>query len=103
MATHKIYKENNNEEIKVAIGDIVIIELPENPTTGYQWESVNLNTEILEEKQNDFISSNSGIGAGGMKKFEFEVKLAKQESIILRNVQKWSNDIFQNFTLRLYI
>lgn len=103
MTTHRVYIENNNDEIKVSVGDIVIIELPENPTTGYQWESVNLNTEVLEEKRSDFISSNIGIGSGGMKETEFEVKLARQETIILQNVQKWSNDVFQHFTLKLTV
>lgn len=103
MTTHRVYIENNNDEIKVSVGDIVIIELPENPTTGYQWESVNINTEVLEEKRGDFISSNIGIGAGGMKKTEFEVKSAIQETIILQNVQKWSHDVFQHFTLKLTV
>ena len=103
MTTHRIYMENNNHEIKVSVGDIIIVELPENPTTGYQWESVNLNNEILEEKQSVYISSNAGIGAGGMKKIEFEVKSARQETIILQNIQKWSNDVFQNFTIRLSV
>ena len=101
MTTHKIYMEHNNNEIKVSVGDLIIIELPENPTTGYQWESVNLNSEILEEKQSVFSSSNTGVGAGGMKKFEFEVKAAQEEMINFQHVQKWSNDVFQNFTIKL--
>lgn len=103
MATHKIYVGNNNDEIKVSLGDIVIIELPENPTTGYQWESVNLNTDVIREKQNSFISSNAGIGAGGMRQIEFEIILVQPETVVLQNAQKWSNDVFQYFTVKLSI
>lgn len=100
MAIHKINLDDNGSKISIADGDTIIIELPENPTTGYMWIIKNSKTEQITEKSNSYTSTSTGIGSGGTRIFEFIVKTGGGESIILDNVQRWNNDIYQTFQLR---
>ena len=100
MAIHRINLDDNGSKISIADGDTIIIELPENPTTGYIWILKNSKTQQITEKSNNYISTNTGIGSGGARVFEFIVKKGEDESIILSNEQRWNNDIYQTFQLR---
>lgn len=43
--------------------DVIILRLPENPTTGYRWALEEMDEEILKLKDSDFaLSPDSGIG-----------------------------------------
>jgi inhibitor of cysteine peptidase len=100
MATHKVNLENDDKEIIISDGDTIIIELPENPTTGYLWYPKDLSTEGIIEKSNHYFSPNTAIGSGGIRTFEFILKKGKNGNITLQNMQKWSNDIYQTFRVK---
>lgn len=99
MATHKINLDDNGGKITIADGDVIIIELPENPTTGYIWIPKDLKTEQVTKKSNNYTSINTAVGSGGLRTFEFIMKRGEGGNIILENMQKWSNDIYQTFQL----
>ncbi|TAE40617.1 MAG: hypothetical protein EAZ70_03650 [Runella slithyformis] len=99
MAIHKINSDDNGSRITIVDGDIIIIELPENPTTGYMWIPKGLKAEQITEKSNNYTLTNTGIGSGGIRTFEFIMKKGQEGNIILENMQKWSNDIYQTFQL----
>ena len=99
MAIHKVNSDDNGSTIVIADGDTIIIELSENPTTGYTWILKNSKTEQIIEKSNNYTSTNTGIGSGGTRVFEFIMKIGEGGSIILDNAQRWSNDVYQTFHL----
>lgn len=41
--------EQNHSTVEVSAGDILVIELDANPSTGFAWEVEDLNTGILEQ------------------------------------------------------
>jgi inhibitor of cysteine peptidase len=100
MNIHKINLDDNGSKITIADGDMIVIELPENPTTGYTWIPKNSKAEQITEKSNNYILTNTGIGSGGLRTFEFIMKKGEEGSIILENMQKWSNDVYQTFELK---
>ena len=99
MAIHKVNSDDNGSTIVIADGDTIIIELSENPTTGYTWILKNSKTEQIIEKSNNYTSTNTGIGSGGTRVFEFIMKIGEGGSIILDNAQRWSSDVYQTFHL----
>jgi inhibitor of cysteine peptidase len=100
MATHKVNLDHDGKEVIINDGDTIVIELPENPTTGYMWYLSEVSTEGITEKSNHYFSSNTAIGSGGIRTFEFVLKKGKNGNITLHNMRKWSNDIYQTFQLR---
>jgi inhibitor of cysteine peptidase len=61
--------DQNEEMVEVQTGDMLVIELPGNPSTGYAWEVENLDTMILEQvgeiEFNQTQSDEPIVGAGG--------------------------------------
>jgi inhibitor of cysteine peptidase len=58
---------DKGSQVSVKVGEQVAISLDGNPSTGYTWEAIGLDTAIFEQVgQATFISSNPGlVGAGG--------------------------------------
>jgi inhibitor of cysteine peptidase len=57
----RITAERMGESVEVKQGDVLVIELPANPSTGYAWEVKDLDATILEiVGEPEFIQSKSG-------------------------------------------
>lgn len=60
--------------IEVAVGDVVDVALPANPSTGYSWEVVAIDPAVLSLGPEPVFESDSDlIGAGGTMTFSFDV------------------------------
>ena len=61
------------QNVTVKLGDIVIIKLKENPTTGYSWQMDIPETDIVKVQENKYIAPNTDlVGAGGVHKWELK-------------------------------
>jgi inhibitor of cysteine peptidase len=69
MAEILVGEAQNGGTVSVAVGDAVVIRLPENPTTGYRWQvdAVTRLTLVADE----FSSVSSAPGAGGERHLRF--------------------------------
>ena len=62
----------NGRQIEVVYNSRVILQLPENPSTGYRWELKPLNDETLKLQGDTYQAPNTiTMGAGGTRVFEF--------------------------------
>lgn len=74
-------------------GQILILRLDENSTTGYRWSLPALDTEVLQLKSDDInLPSNTGIGGGGQRVFTFEANNPGQVKLQLKNLRDWVGD-----------
>jgi inhibitor of cysteine peptidase len=56
----------------------VLVTLPANPTTGYQWALINYDKSLLKLTKSHFLPpTNKLIGAGGQMQFSFKLIKAK--------------------------
>lgn len=88
-------EQDSNRDILLSIGQIAVITLAENPTTGYRWEFkiVPENQEILGNVKEKYIRQQTKlIGAGGIKEFSFRVKNAGKAEIFGYYRRAWEND-----------
>jgi inhibitor of cysteine peptidase len=70
--------------------DVIIVRLPENPTTGYRWAIEDVDEEILEPEESDFsLSPDAGIGGGGERKLSFRAKRAGIAHLELKLARSW--------------
>jgi predicted secreted protein len=72
-------EENNGAVVEVLRGSTVKIQLPENPTTGYQWSRPAFDGAFLALATNQFVPpQDARPGAGGTRQFVLRTKGAGQ-------------------------
>ena len=85
--THVLSPENLSADANV--GDIVVIRLESNPTTGYQWTPVEYNHLALKIKGRNFTPSSDLAGAGGIAEITFEAITEGESDIKLAYMRTW--------------
>ncbi len=66
-----ITNEDHEKTIDVSQGDVLVVRLPENPTTGYRWSLDEHDPARLTMQNATFSPAGAGIGAGGGRSFTF--------------------------------
>lgn len=76
MTEIKLTKNDNGKTAEAQVGESVVIELPENPTTGYIWTfEVKEGTGVAYLSNSGYVAANnSGMGGGGMRRFIVNVQ-----------------------------
>lgn len=91
MTEIKLTRNDNGKTVEAQVGDSVVIELPENPTTGYVWSlDVKERTGIAYLSNSRYTAANnSGIGGGGMSTFIVNVQSAGIATIDIKLKHPW--------------
>lgn len=98
---HEVTVAQNTQTLFVSPGDVIRIQLEENPTTGYAWK-MEETPPLLSVQKNDYeLFQNTGIGGGGKRTIELSVEQSGQASIQMKNWQRWSGDVYQTFELNV--
>lgn len=86
-------QQDNGMTLNLKVGDRFSIQLPENPTTGFQW-AINPNQDgLLTLQKTSYIpASPQLIGSGGQKIWEFKVKKAGKTNLSLKYWRPWEGD-----------
>jgi inhibitor of cysteine peptidase len=85
MAELRLGFLENNKTVAAKAGDTIVITLPENATTGFQWDVVSAPQEIVQfEGRGATPPAVGAIGAGGSEaSFRFKTHAAGSGDIIL--------------------
>jgi inhibitor of cysteine peptidase len=87
----KLTKNDNGKTVETQIGKSVVIELPENPTTGYVWVlDVKEGTDVVHLSSSRYTEvNNSGIGGGGMRTFVVNIQSSGTAKIEMKLRRQW--------------
>jgi inhibitor of cysteine peptidase len=93
-----VTEENNGGQVELEQGQILIVTLQSNPTTGYQWEVVENQESILEQSgEAQFKPSDEGeppmVGTGGWEIFRFKAISAGQMTLKLIYHRSWEEGV----------
>lgn len=81
---------DKGKKIEVHTGDMILVRLDENPTTGYQWKVGELDPQIIELQDTQFsMAPETGIGGGGIKIFTFKAKSCGTVKVQLKLKREW--------------
>ena len=98
----QIDENANGKEIELHIGDEFVINLRENPTTGFRWNSISSGEPACTLLDHAFASVGSAPGNGGNHSWHF--KAVKEGAVTIEFVYRrsWEQDRppAQSFTLR---
>ena len=94
----EVYVVDADSQVPLELGQILVVTLESNPSTGYQWEVVEDPNSILEQiGEAEFKSSDEGdpqmVGAGGWEIFRFKAVSAGQMNLQLVYRRTWETGV----------
>jgi predicted secreted protein len=91
MTEHHVSLDDAGTTVRVAPGDLVVLELLENPTTGYEWVlSVEGSAQIVEDDRD--VAAVPTPGAAVTHRFAVRPDHPGRSSLILRKQRSWESD-----------
>lgn len=89
--THQyILKQKCPALLEVDQGEVIVVTLPENPSTGYQWQLAKPVTLLKMEETYLAGKANAGmVGVPGTKTFKFTAEKIGQDDIHLVHIRPW--------------
>lgn len=90
MSTIQIIPSDQGGTFTANLGDMIVIRLEENLTTGYQWEIALIDNQIVELVDSDYSPiPTAGVGSGGTRTTRFIAKSSGSGQIQLRLRRSW--------------
>jgi len=73
------------------LGEDIIVHLAENPTTGYRWtvDGALPDQQVIESTGDSFAPGDGGVGAGGVRTFQFKASAVGQASLMFTLARSW--------------
>ena len=94
----------NGEAFGVNPGASIVIQLSENPSTGYLWELVSVDEQVVALQNTDFIIGNTElIGSGGVRSYYFQAISVGETSIKLVYQRSWEETAIENFEVLIRV
>lgn len=106
MSSFVLTEEDKGKTITIHQGDQVVINLKENPTTGYRWAIDKVDNALLVPDQAGYSQSpGGGIGSGGRRLFVFNAKGPGTVHLQLKLWREWEGDtsIIDRFDVTIQI
>jgi inhibitor of cysteine peptidase len=102
--------DDASSQVELEEGQILVVTLESNPTTGYRWEQVENQESILEQMgEAEFKLSETGepplVGAGGWEIFRFKAISAGQMTLQLVYHRSWEEGVepLKTFSLKVVV
>jgi inhibitor of cysteine peptidase len=103
-----IDENDADSQVELEQGQILVVTLESNPSTGYSWEVVEIQESILEQMgEAEFKPSETGepplVGAGGWEIFRFKAISAGQTSLKLVYHRPWEEGVEPTKTFSIQV
>jgi inhibitor of cysteine peptidase len=95
--------------VSLAPGEILVLELHSNPTTGYSWQILEVDDLLLrstgEPEYRPDSNAQELVGSGGTEVFRFEAVASGETTLALGYARPWekSEQPLETFTVRVLI
>ena len=91
MAGLNITKDDHGKTIALDRGQHVVLQLEDNPTTGYRWEVIE--GEGLDVEMDYEVASTSAVGGGGQRTFHITFPHVGSFRLFLKRHRSWEQDV----------
>jgi inhibitor of cysteine peptidase len=106
VATLTLTRADSGKAVEARVGDTLVVQLEENPTTGYRWTIEKSDAEVIALQQVEFVPSHStGMGGGGQRRWTFTAQKAGMATLEFKLWRTWEGDasISERFTVTLHV
>jgi inhibitor of cysteine peptidase len=92
VSTVTLSNADNARSIRVRTSDEIVVQLPENPTTGYRWFVERIDGPVTLESDSYTAVPPVAIGSGGMRELRFHATVSGAARLELKHWQEWEGD-----------
>jgi inhibitor of cysteine peptidase len=109
VASTTLTETDNGKTVNLKPGDMLVIRLAGNPTTGYSWEAQDLDIQVLEQAgEAEFESENTTpdlVGVGGTMILTFKAISTGTTTLTLVYHRPWEADVapIQTFSVTVTV
>jgi inhibitor of cysteine peptidase len=99
-------QSDNGKTFELSLGQSFLIQLNENPTTGYRWEVSKTDADLVKLTEDKYLQNfDSATGGGGVRIFTFTANSVGEDQIQLKHRRFWEKDelAITDFTIKLRI
>jgi inhibitor of cysteine peptidase len=95
--------QDNGRHLPAHVGDLLMLHLAENATSGYRWAPESYDTRLLELVEATAAYPNAAVGSGGEAIFRFRVVGAGSGTLALKYWRHWegAGSITQRFAVTI--
>jgi len=86
-----VSQAQDGQAVELPLGRILVVELPGNPTTGFEWAVAENNDALLEPGESSYAAESDAIGAGGTFTFRFKAVAAGSAALRLAYRRSWES------------
>jgi inhibitor of cysteine peptidase len=95
--------DQNGGEAELGLGATCMIQLPENPTTGYRWQVHSAGAPVVAIEADDFEVGSQRVGAPGLRRWTVRAAQPGTAVIELRNRRSWETEAMSTFRITLQV
>jgi len=92
----KLTEADNGKTVKVKVGDLVVVSLKGNPTTGFSWRTAKLDGKSVEQAgEPKYVNKphrKGMVGVGGMFSLKFNAAKSGKTEVNLEYSRPWEKD-----------
>ncbi len=89
----KLNENDSGKTVEIGVGDDLDVMLPGNPTTGYAWELIPLDLNVLSRVKTKFFANNNMMGAGGVEVITLHAVAAGKGEVKLIYHRSFEHDV----------
>ncbi|MGD2251566.1 MAG: protease inhibitor I42 family protein [Anaerolineales bacterium] len=97
---------DNRSQVELEVGQVLVISLEGNPTTGYTWEIGGIEESVLRQVGEAVFEAESDlVGAGGVQTLRFEAVGVGQTSLALVYHRSWEEGVapLETFSVQIEV
>lgn len=105
MAVVILGLDDHDRSVDAAVGDMITLRLPENPTTGYRWELTVSDRSVITRADDEYLSGGEASGSGGVHRFELQAHSAGTARVALQLRRAWEPEDMaaQQFSITVHV
>ena len=99
----EVHVSAQDGEVRVGLGDDIVVRLPENATTGYRWHVDGVEGGLQVTAEEYAPPGRLLPGAGGMRELRLRPTEAGRGRLELVLRQPWGDDVAERYVLRVTV
>jgi len=101
--TITVTEHNDGGQVSAQVGDTIEIHLAENATTGYRWETYDLDPHLLELEEATGNYRSGAVGSGGEVQFRIKVRATGSATLRLKCWRRWEGEggVLKRFVVKI--
>jgi inhibitor of cysteine peptidase len=94
-------ERDSGRTLEVSLATVITVQLRENPSTGYRWQVETVNG--LEQIGDRFIPPGAGIGAAGLREFQFRAGRVGTHALRVKHWRDWAGSVTGRFEATIQV